>query len=71
MTPLRTIKRILVATVGGTVLALGMVLAGIVVASIPIGLALLFLAFATARRGLGSAWSRLSGRNALPSKEVV
>jgi hypothetical protein len=48
-----------------------LVLAGVVVVAIPLGLALLFLAFAETRRAVGSAYSRLLGRNPLPSKEVT
>jgi len=68
------LKNRLTQLVTGTALAAGLtlvVVAGLAVAAIPIGLALLFLAFAAARRGLGNAWSRSFGRNALPSKEVA
>jgi hypothetical protein len=69
-----SMKQRLTQLVTGTALVAGfalVVLAGLAVAAIPIGLALLFLAFAAARWGLGNAWSRLFGRNALPSEEVA
>ena len=74
MTALRTIKRIIAALAGGTVLLVGIalvVLTGLVVAAIPVGLALLFIAFAEARRWLGNACSRLFGLNSLPRKEAA
>jgi len=58
----------------GTALAAGLtlvVVAGFVVAAIPVGLAFLFLGVAAARRGLGNACSRLFGRSSLPPKEVA
>ncbi len=69
-----SMKDRLTQLITGTALVAGLallVLAGLAVAAIPIGLALLFLAFAAARRGLGNAWLRLFGRNALPPKEVA
>jgi biotin transporter BioY len=68
------IKDRLTQVLTGATLAAGLalvVLAGIVVAAIAIGLVLLFIAFAGARRGLGDAGSRLSGGNSLPQKEVA
>lgn len=57
-----------VACIAGFALLL---FAGVLVVAIPIGLALLFLAFAETRRGVGSACARLLGRSPLPSKEVT
>jgi tellurite resistance protein TerC len=48
-----------------------LVFAGVLVVAIPIGLALLFLAFAETRRGVVNVCSRLLGRNPLPLKEVT
>lgn len=69
-----SLKARLTQLVTGTALVAGLtlvVLAGLVVAAIPVGLALLFIAFAQARRWLGNACSRLLGRHSLPRKEAA
>ena len=66
MTTLKRIKRIIVAVVGGTVLALGIalvVLPGPAFIVIPAGLAILAFEFAWARRWLRSARAILPRRS--------
>ena len=77
MTALKHIKRIIVAVVGGTVLALGialMVLPGPAFLVIPAGLAILAIEFAWARRWLRSARALLPRRskdNSAPRKKLT
>ena len=77
MTALKHIKRIIVAVVGGTVLALGialMVLPGPAFLVIPAGLAILAVEFAWARRWLRSARALLPRRskdNSAPRKKLT
>ena len=66
LTPMQRIKRIVVAVVGGTVLALGValiVLPGPAFLVIPAALAILAIEFAWARRWLRSARALLSRRS--------
>ncbi|MBI2926834.1 MAG: PGPGW domain-containing protein [Verrucomicrobia bacterium] len=77
MTALKRIKRIIVAVVGGTVLALGialMVLPGPAFLVIPAGLAILAIEFAWARRWLRSARAILPRRSkddSAPQKKLT
>ena len=66
MTTLNQIKRVVIAVVGGTVLALGIaliVLPGPAFLAIPAGLAILAMEFAWARRWLRSARALLPRRS--------
>ena len=66
MTTMKHIKRVVIAVVGGTVLALGIaliVLPGPAFLAIPAGLAILAMEFAWARRWLRSARALLPRRS--------
>ncbi len=77
MTALKRIKRVVIAVVGGTVLAIGialMVLPGPAFLVIPAGLAILAIEFAWARRWLRSARAILPHRSkdaSLPKKKFT
>ena len=66
LTPMQRIKRVVIAVVGGTVLALGIVcivLPGPAFLAIPAGLAILAIEFAWAKRWLRSARALLPQRS--------
>ncbi len=72
---MKHVKRIVVIVVGGTVLAIGaalIVLPGPAFIVIPLGLAILAIEFAWARRWLHKARELLQGKNrAVEQKEVA